>query len=202
MTNQVKFLFIMIIVCLINSCQSNNQVDFNTQIKPIINKKCISCHGGVKKTAGFSFLFKEQALGNTDEGSPAIIPGNSSKSRLIKRLHETDLELRMPFEKPALSKDEISLFTKWIDQGAKWGTHWAYIPPKKSKLPKARSDHYNFAKKNIPIIFYFNGTHDDYHKPTDTPDKINYSILTKRSKLIFYTTWKLANQKNRIRLKK
>jgi len=137
MTNQVKFLFIMIIVCLINSCQSNNQVDFNTQIKPIINKKCISCHGGVKKTAGFSFLFKEQALGNTDEGSPAIIPGNSSKSRLIKRLHETDLELRMPFEKPALSKDEISLFTKWIDQGAKWGTHWAYIPPKKSKLPKA-----------------------------------------------------------------
>ena len=65
-----------------------------------------------------------------------------------------------------------------------------------------RSDHYNFAKKNIPIIFYFNGTHDDYHKPTDTPDKINYSILTKRSKLIFYTTWKLANQKNRVRLKK
>ena len=132
-----KSLLNIFAVCLLLSCQSNDQVDFNTQIKPIINKKCISCHGGVKKTAGFSFLFKEEALGNTDEGSPAIIPGNAKKSRLIQRLHETDLELRMPFEKPALSEGEIALFTKWIDQGAEWGTHWAYIPPIKSKLPEA-----------------------------------------------------------------
>lgn len=65
-----------------------------------------------------------------------------------------------------------------------------------------RSDHYNFAKKNIPIIFYFNGTHEDYHKSTDTPEKINYPMLAKRSKLIFYTAWKLANQENRIKLNK
>ena len=45
-----------------------------------------------------------------------------------------------------------------------------------------RSDHYNFAKKNIPVIFYFNGTHEDYHKPTDTADKINYPVLEKRIK--------------------
>ena len=131
-----KFLFNISVISLLISCQSNDQVDFNTQVKPIINKKCISCHGGVKKTAGFSFLFKEEALGNTDEGSPAIIPGNAKKSRLIQRLHETDLELRMPFEKPALSEEEITLLTKWVNQGAKWGTHWAYIPPLKSKLPQ------------------------------------------------------------------
>lgn len=64
-----------------------------------------------------------------------------------------------------------------------------------------RSDHYNFAEKNIPIIFYFNGTHADYHKPTDTPDKINYDILEKRAQLIFYTAWELANRKERIQLK-
>ena len=64
-----------------------------------------------------------------------------------------------------------------------------------------RSDHYNFAKKNIPVIFYFNGTHVDYHKPTDTADKINYPVLEKRIKLIFYTAWELANRKNRIQLK-
>ena len=64
-----------------------------------------------------------------------------------------------------------------------------------------RSDHYNFAKKNIPVIFYFNGTHEDYHKPTDTADKINYPVLEKRIKLIFYTAWELANRKNRIKLK-
>lgn len=57
-----------------------------------------------------------------------------------------------------------------------------------------RSDHYNFAKNNIPIIFYFNGTHADYHKPTDTPDKINYDLLENRSRLIFYTAWELANR--------
>jgi len=56
-----------------------------------------------------------------------------------------------------------------------------------------RSDHYNFAKNNIPIIFYFNGTHDDYHQPTDTPDKINYGLLAERTKLIFATAWELAN---------
>lgn len=57
-----------------------------------------------------------------------------------------------------------------------------------------RSDHYNFAKNNIPIIFYFNGTHDDYHRPGDTPDKINYDLLENRSKLIFYTAWEIANR--------
>lgn len=61
-----------------------------------------------------------------------------------------------------------------------------------------RSDHYNFAKNNIPIIFYFNGTHDDYHRPSDTPDKINYEVLTKRAQLVFYTAWEIANRENRI----
>ena len=63
-----------------------------------------------------------------------------------------------------------------------------------------RSDHYNFAKENIPVIFYFNGTHEDYHKPTDTADKINYELLSKRTRLIFYTAWNLANREKRIRL--
>jgi Zn-dependent M28 family amino/carboxypeptidase len=61
-----------------------------------------------------------------------------------------------------------------------------------------RSDHYNFAKNNIPIIFYFNGTHEDYHRPSDTPDKIEYELLAKRSQLIFYTAWELANREKRI----
>ena len=64
-----------------------------------------------------------------------------------------------------------------------------------------RSDHYNFAKNNIPVIFYFNGTHEDYHRPSDTPDKINYPILAERTQLIFYTAWELANRKEKITLK-
>lgn len=61
-----------------------------------------------------------------------------------------------------------------------------------------RSDHYNFAKHNIPIIFYFNGTHADYHQPTDTPDKINYELLENRARLVFYTAWEVANRENRL----
>jgi hypothetical protein len=56
-----------------------------------------------------------------------------------------------------------------------------------------RSDHYNFAKNNIPVIFYFNGVHEDYHKPTDTVDKINFDKAAKTTRLIFYTAWELAN---------
>lgn len=61
-----------------------------------------------------------------------------------------------------------------------------------------RSDHYNFAKNNVPIIFYFNGVHEDYHKISDTPDKIEYDLLEKRTKLIFLTAWEIANREKRI----
>ena len=63
-----------------------------------------------------------------------------------------------------------------------------------------RSDHYNFAKNNIPVIFYFSGVHEDYHKPTDTVDKIRFDKLQKRSELIFHTAWVLANRDKRIQV--
>ena len=61
-----------------------------------------------------------------------------------------------------------------------------------------RSDHYNFAKNDIPVIFYFNGTHADYHQPTDTIDKINFEQMEKRARLVFYTGWEIANREKRI----
>lgn len=60
-----------------------------------------------------------------------------------------------------------------------------------------RSDHYNFAKHNIPVIFFFNGVHDDYHQVTDTVDKIEFPLMNKRARLIFYTAWDLVNRENR-----
>ena len=61
-----------------------------------------------------------------------------------------------------------------------------------------RSDHYNFAERGIPAIFYFNGTHADYHRTTDTAEKINFEKMQKIGELIFYTTWELANRDKRI----
>ena len=65
-----------------------------------------------------------------------------------------------------------------------------------------RSDHYNFAKKNIPSIFYFSGVHEDYHKHTDTTEKLIYEKVEKITKLIFYTAWDLANATERPKVDK
>ena len=64
-----------------------------------------------------------------------------------------------------------------------------------------RSDHYNFAKNNIPVIFYFNGVHEDYHRPSDTIEKLDFNKIKKISKLIFLTAWELANREERIKLR-
>jgi len=69
-----------------------------------------------------------------------------------------------------------------------------YNDPKDPNRFYYRSDHYNFAEKGVPIIFYFNGVHPDYHRPTDTPDKINYTLMEKRAKLVFYTALEMANR--------
>lgn len=62
-----------------------------------------------------------------------------------------------------------------------------------------RSDHFNFAKKGVPVIFYFNGVHADYHRPTDTVDKINFNVMEKRVRLVFYTAWEMANRENMLK---
>ena len=61
-----------------------------------------------------------------------------------------------------------------------------------------RSDHYNFAKNNIPVIFYFNGIHEDYHKVTDTVEKIDFKKIETITRLVFLTAWELANREERI----
>ncbi|WP_460967170.1 DUF1553 domain-containing protein [Spirosoma migulaei] len=111
------------------------RVDYNTQIKPLLNKNCIVCHGGVKKAAGFSLLFKQEALAPAKSGKLAIVPGDAEASEMIRRLTLTDPDERMPLDHPALKPDEIDLLRKWIDQGAEWGDHWAYQPVQKPAVP-------------------------------------------------------------------
>ena len=118
----------------------SEKVDFSADIKPILNKNCIACHGGVKKNSGLSFLFEEEAKGVAESGKHAIVPGNASASELIRRLKEEDPELRMPYQKPKLSETEIDLLERWIDQGAEWGEHWAYSLPESVPLPKVSQE--------------------------------------------------------------
>lgn len=78
---------------------------------------------------------------------------------------------------------------------------YTYNDDKHPEMIYYRSDHYNFAKYNIPVIFYYSGEHADYHKSTDTIDKINFDKMLKRTQLIFVTAWELANRNERIKLK-
>lgn len=130
---------VMIITAIMAySFMFSEKIDYNTQVKPLLNKKCISCHGGVKKKGGFSLLFRSEALANTESGKPAIIPGDADASEMIRRLTLKDPEESMPYKEHPLSEDEISLLRKWIDQGAKWGDHWAYVPVKSQEIPQRK----------------------------------------------------------------
>lgn len=71
-----------------------------------------------------------------------------------------------------------------------------YNDPKDPNRLYYRSDHYNFAAKGVPIVFFFDGIHKDYHKPSDTPDKINYDLHEKRTRLVFFLAWDAANRNN------
>jgi len=119
------------------------KVDFSTQVKPILNKHCITCHGGVKKNGKFSLLFEEEAFAVTESGKQAIIKGHSDKSEFIRRLKSDDPEERMPYNAPPLNKEEIDLLTRWVDEGAKWGEHWAYTLPNSVEVPQKG---FSFAK--------------------------------------------------------
>lgn len=75
----------------------------------------------------------------------------------------------------------------------KLSLNYKFNDPKDKNRFYFRSDHYSFAKYNVPVIFYFNGVHADYHKESDEVEKINFELLEKRARLVFFTAWKVAN---------
>jgi len=102
----------------------------------------------------------------------------------------------------AIGSEKLSSHLKVISEFANitytgLNLDYRYDDPKDTNRFYYRSDHYNFAKKGIPIIFYFNGVHADYHRPTDTVDKIEFDVMAKRAQLVFHTAWILANRNDR-----
>src|SRR6476619_7739257 len=79
-------IFIIVTACSFVYLTHNSRIDFTTEVKPIINKNCITCHGGVRQKGGFSLLFREEALAKTESGKRAIIPGDAANSEVIKRI--------------------------------------------------------------------------------------------------------------------
>jgi hypothetical protein len=132
----------LVVIMALTFFMANQQddVSYSLQVKPILNKRCIACHGGVRKKGGFSLLFREEALDTTESGKFAIVPGHPEKSEMIRRLTLNDPEERMPFKHDPLPNEEIELLTTWIKQGAKWGEHWAYVSVKETPPPSINLD--------------------------------------------------------------
>ena len=134
---------------IFGSIATTDEVDFSTEIKPILNKHCTTCHGGVKKLGDLSLLFEADAFKAGKSGRPAIVKGDASGSELYRRISHSDAFERMPPEGPGLTNEEINTVKKWINQGAEWGKHWAYVPLEKSSPPTLTS---SFSKKFKPWI--------------------------------------------------
>ncbi len=137
------------------------KIDFNTQVKPILNKHCMACHGGVKQAGGVSFLFEQEMYQRAKSGKVPVVAGNADESEMMKRiLLPDDHEDKMPKKGAPLAKEDVEILKKWIDQGAKWGNHWAYNEVKRPEVPSIGSfwarlglsrndDELNWAKNEI-----------------------------------------------------
>jgi hypothetical protein len=128
--------FIGLLVFCVTSVSADEPVDFNKQIRPILNKHCTSCHGGVKQAAEISFVYAETVL---PPDGWIVEPGDPDSSSLMDRITTDDPDLRMPppDEHPEpLAEQEIALLRRWIKQGAQWGKHWSHAPPQAIPAPR------------------------------------------------------------------
>jgi hypothetical protein len=114
---------------------SRNRVSFSRDIQPILNQNCVQCHGGVRQKNGVSFIYREEALGTGKSGRRTIVPGHPEQSELIARVTSSDPEARMPYHSPPLLPQQLALLRQWIQEGAEWEEHWAFVAPKPQVLP-------------------------------------------------------------------
>ncbi|MEP7252484.1 MAG: DUF1549 domain-containing protein, partial [Ginsengibacter sp.] len=157
---------------------SRQVIDFSEQVKPIINKNCITCHGGVRRQGDFSLLFRKDALAKTKSGKYAIIPGDPNHSEMIRRITLKDPEERMPYKHGPLSETQINILRSWIKQGAVWGDHWAYVPVKEEVVPKPKSSFFglipakkiDWVKNDVDYFIYDKLKHEQL-QPSPEADK-------------------------------
>jgi len=173
----LKFTGIYFILMLIlTACISNDKnviakgkIEFNRDVRPILNNKCLACHGGVKESGGLSFILREKAVKKIKSGKFAIIPGDADHSEIMARITSDDPEFRMPMDKEPLSKAEIKIIEKWINQGAEWQNHWAFISPGSKELPDLKDESWI----NNPIDYFILARLEKENlRPSEEADKI------------------------------
>ncbi len=150
----IKALFLLSGIILI-CCQHNpsvvtadvvpDKVDFNFHVKPILSDRCFSCHGPdeTDRQAGLRLDLESEAFKALKDQPDkyAIVPGDASQSELVRHIMSDDPSVMMPPPESglALTETEKEILKKWIEQGAEYEEHWAFIPPEKSPLPEVEN---------------------------------------------------------------
>jgi len=136
----VKKILSHLIFCLPAAALAG-KVDFNTEIQPILSQNCYACHGPDEAAVegGLRLDQRETALKGGDSGA-AIVPGNPDSSLMIERIKHADPDEIMPptGKKDPLKPEQIDLLRRWIEEGAEWGVHWAYVAPRRPPLPAVK----------------------------------------------------------------
>ena len=134
----IRIVLLMGIAVLINGPVIAADVDFARDIQPIFAKRCFACHGPAKRESGVAFHVRALAVGKSESGERAIVPGNPAASELLNRVTSDDETQRMPPEGKPLSAREVGLLREWIRQGAPYAKHWAFIKPMRPAIPKVK----------------------------------------------------------------
>jgi mono/diheme cytochrome c family protein len=147
-------------------------VDFSRQIQPILAENCCACHGpdSAARKAKLRLDTKAGAFAPLRSGGLAIVPGKSAESVLIERVSSDDPTVRMPPPKTGkrLKPEQIALLRQWIDQGAAWSVHWAFVPPQKPALPKVA----DAARPRSPIDYFIRARLEQEHlQPSPEADR-------------------------------
>jgi mono/diheme cytochrome c family protein len=123
-----------------SDAKASPTVDFNRQILPLLSENCFACHGpdSGQRKAKLRLDTKDGAFAELRSGGHAIVPGKSSESKLIEKITAADPMDRMPPAKTGktLKPEQIAILKEWIDQGARWTQHWAWIAPQRPGIPK------------------------------------------------------------------
>ena len=154
-------------------------VDFNRDIRPVLSRNCFACHGPDEKArkADLRLDIREGALAER-KGVPAVVPGDRGESELFARITATDSDDRMPPEESGheLTLAEIDKIGEWIDEGAPYDRHWAFMPPSRPGLPRVGDR--SWVKNGIDH-FILSGLEATADRPSETADR--YTLIRRLS---------------------
>lgn len=134
--------------------EAEDQIAFDQQVRPILSNHCWSCHGPdeASRRGDLRLDLADIATARGESGAAAVVPGDADKSELISRIESHDADVRMPPDaaKKPLSDEQKQTLREWINQGAKFSTHWAFRVPERPELPQFRRS--EWARNEIDLF--------------------------------------------------